>query len=240
MINVYLIGYGSWGKKVFKALKKIKKINKIFIKKNRKDHKNVNLKNINWVFITTGINQHYVLVKGFLNKNINVFCEKPLTPNLRQDKKLFNLAKQNKCKLYVSDIENYKKIKLVLRKNNYISRCKLSNNKKNILERLAYHDFTYLCEKFKISKFNKAIITSIKKGEISFKLRMNSKYFYFSYSLNSKKNIHSFNQTNLKVKKNILKIMIENVLFGKVNYLKNEKNALFANSVINNLKQISS
>tara|TARA_B100001057_G_C22849715_1_gene950488 strand:+ start:2284 stop:3006 length:723 start_codon:yes stop_codon:yes gene_type:complete len=239
MINVYLIGYGAWGKKVFKALKKIKKINKIFIKKNRKDNKKINLKNIDWVFVATNINQHYNIAKQYLNKKINVFCEKPLTQNLIRDKKLFSLAKQKNCKLYVSDIENYKKFKLVLKKNNYISRYKLSNNKNNILERLAYHDFTYICEKFKIFKIHKVIITSLKKGEISFKLKMKNKYFYFSYSLNSKKNIHSFNKKNLRVKKNILKIMIEDVISEKVDYSKNKKNALFANSAINLIKQSS-
>ena len=66
MVNVYLIGYGNWGKKVFNNLKKIKNISKIQIKKNRLENKKIDLKEIDWVFITTNTSQHYQLVQKFL------------------------------------------------------------------------------------------------------------------------------------------------------------------------------
>ena len=142
MTNVCLIGLGSWGKKILRSLKKIKRIKNIQIIKNRKDKKKVNLNNLKWVFITTPTNSHYQLVKKYLEKKINVFCEKPLTNDIKKDTELFKLAKKNKCKLYVSDIENFKKIKIKLKTKNKIIRSKFSNNKKGILDRLAYHDFT--------------------------------------------------------------------------------------------------
>ena len=115
MINVCLIGYGTWGKKVFNSLRKIKKINKIYLIKNRREKVNFKLDNIDWIFVTTSISNHYRVVQKFLKKKINVFCEKPLTKNYNDDIKLYRVAKKNNCKLYVSDIENFKikKIKLI-------------------------------------------------------------------------------------------------------------------------------
>ena len=111
-MNVCLIGLGEWGKKLLASLKSIKKIEKIVIIKSRRDKINFIDKNIQWAFISVNTSNHYGTVKKMLNKKINVFCEKPLTNNLKDDKNLFRLAKQNKCKLYVSDVENYKNNKI--------------------------------------------------------------------------------------------------------------------------------
>ena len=134
----------TWGKKVFNSLKKIKKINKIYLIKNRREKANFKLDNIDWIFVTTNISNHYKVVQKFLKKKINVFCEKPLTKNYNNDIMLYKIAKKNNCKLYVSDIENFKIKKIKLIKKNLILRSKFSYDKKNIIERLAYHDFTYL------------------------------------------------------------------------------------------------
>ena len=144
MINVCVIGLGNWGKKVLNSIKKIKNIKSIQIVKNRRDKTKVNLNNLNWVFVTTSTNNHYSTVKKYLKKKVNVFCEKPLTNSIIKDKELFRLASKNKCKLYVSDVENFKNIKIKLKNKNVVLRSKFSNDKKNIIERLAYHDFTYL------------------------------------------------------------------------------------------------
>lgn len=239
MINLYLIGYGKWGKKIHTALKKCKFRLKIQIKKNRLDKKNINFDCIDWVFIATNTNQHYRLVKKFLNKKINVFCEKPLTKSLSKNKELFKLAKKNKCKLYVSDVENYKNIKLNLRQTNYIIRTKPSENKKDILNRLAYHDFTYIYNKIKNKKIQKTKILSKKKGEFTFMVKLDDKFFYFDYNLNLKKKLHTFNKKNLRTKKNPLKDMITKVINFKVNYEHNKNISIFTNSLINTIKKKS-
>ncbi len=237
MTNVYLIGYGNWGKKVFKSLKKISKISKIHIKKSRLENKQIDLKSIDWVFITTNTSQHYKLVEKYLKKKINVFCEKPLTTNLFKSKKLFKLAKKNNCKLYVSDIENFKNIKLKFKKSNYIYRSKFSYNKTDILNRLAYHDFTYIYKKLKSTKIQKLYIQSRKRGFLSFNLSIDSKEFFFTYNLNSRKKIHTFNDTNLRIKKNILHKMISSFMFKKINFKKNSEIALFSNKIIESIKE---
>ena len=233
MTNVCLIGLGSWGKKVLRSLKKIKRIKNIQIIKNRKDKKKINLNNLKWVFITTPTNSHYQLVKKYLEKKINVFCEKPLTNNIKKDTELFKLAKKNKCKLYVSDIENFKKIKIKLKTKNKIIRSKFSNNKKGILDRLAYHDFTYLYKFSNNKKISSFKIIRQKTGELNILTNINNKEIQLLYSLNSKNKVHTFNEINLIKKKNYLRIMIEKVISNKVNFDINKKLSLFANSAIN-------
>ena len=233
MTNVCLIGLGNWGKKVLRSLKKIKKIKNIQIIKNRKDKKKINLNNLKWVFITTPTNSHYQLVKKYLEKKINVFCEKPLTNDIKKDTELFKLAKKNKCKLYVSDIENFKKIKIKLKTKNKIIRSKFSNNKKGILDRLAYHDFTYLYKFSNNKKISSFKIIRQKTGELNILTNINNKEIQLLYSLNSKNKVHTFNEINLIKKKNYLRIMIEKVISNKVNFDINKKLSLFANSAIN-------
>lgn len=233
MTNVCLIGLGNWGKKVLRSLKKIKRIKNIQIIKNRKDKKKINLNNLKWVFITTPTNSHYQLVKKYLEKKINVFCEKPLTNDIKKDTELFKLAKKNKCKLYVSDIENFKKIKIKLKTKNKIIRSKFSNNKKGILDRLAYHDFTYLYKFSNNKKISSFKIIRQKTGELNILTNINNKEIQLLYSLNSKNKVHTFNEINLIKKKNYLRIMIEKVISNKVNFDINKKLSLFANSAIN-------
>ena len=233
MINVCIIGLGNWGKKVLRSLKKIKRIKNIQIIKNRKDKKKINLNNLKWVFITTPTNSHYQLVKKYLEKKINVFCEKPLTNDIKKDNELFKLAKKNKCKLYVSDIENFKKIKIKLKTKNKIIRSKFSNNKKGILDRLAYHDFTYLYKFSNNKKISSFKIIRQKTGELNILTNINNKEIQLLYSLNSKNKVHTFNEINLIKKKNYLRIMIEKVISNKVNFDINKKLSLFANSAIN-------
>ncbi len=233
MINVCLIGLGSWGKKVLNSIKKVKQIKNIQIIKNRKDKKKILLNDVNWIFVTTPTNNHYSIVKKYLKKKINVFCEKPLTNNPKKDRELFKIANKNKCKLYVSDVENFKNIKIKLKNKNLVFRSKFSNNKKKILERLAYHDFTYLYKCLKNKKISNVKIIKMKSGELNIFTIIDKRHFQFSYNLNSKNKIHTFNGINLIKKKDYLKIMIEKVIKNKVNFILNKKISLFANSAIN-------
>ncbi len=236
MKEVYLIGLGKWGKKVYSSLKKINFIKKIYIKKSRFEKDNIDYSNLDWVIITTNIDQHYNLVKKYLKKKINVFCEKPLTNSPKKNKELFFLSKKMKTKLYVSDIENYKLNKLKILKENYILRSKFSSNKKNILTRMAYHDFTYIYDKIKNKKLEKIKILEKKIGQLSFILNINNKKFTYKYNLNKKKSEHSFNKKNLKTKKNVLKQMLSDVLLEKVDFKKNIRISTFASVLISKIK----
>ena len=94
-------------KKLYKNLLKIGKVQGVVTSKN--DVKNFNLSNIDWAIVSSPNKFHFKYVKYFLEKKINVFCEKPLTESIILTKKLIKLAKINKTKLYISDIEIFKK-----------------------------------------------------------------------------------------------------------------------------------
>ena len=200
-MNVCLIGLGNWGKRLLSSLKGLKKIKNITVIKNRKDRTKINYKIIEWAFISVNTTKHYNVVKKLLNNKVNVFCEKPLTNNLKQDIELFKIAKINRCKLYVSDIENFKNKKLTIKKENFIIRQKFSKDKSDIANRLAYHDFTYLFKYLRNKKEKKFRIIKKKLGEIKFSLEFDNKKFSFDYSLNSKSKKHTFNNIDLTTKK---------------------------------------
>ena len=131
----------------------------------------------------------------------------------------------------MSDLENYKGIKIYPKKENFIIRKKYSNIKTDIINRLVYHDFTYL---FKFLKNTKKIIIKIirrKKGSLSFSLKFDNKKFQFIYSLNSKIKKHTFNDISLISKKNNLKKMINKIIMNKVNFNENRKISLFSNKL---------
>lgn len=110
-MNLLLIGFGYWGKKIFHTLNQFKdfnvliydkKINKIslddfLIKNSQFDH----------VFIATPEETHYQLVKKFLLLKKNIFVEKPLCLKKNQANKLVDLALKNQVILFVDYIFLY-------------------------------------------------------------------------------------------------------------------------------------
>ena len=93
-MNFVLVGKGSWGSKLYLNLKKIGNVIKIIRSKN--NYRDIDLKNIDWIIIASPNNLHYQHVKFFLEKKINVFCEKPLTTNYDLTKKLIKVSKKIK------------------------------------------------------------------------------------------------------------------------------------------------
>tara|TARA_Y100000816_G_scaffold278349_1_gene249440 strand:- start:1476 stop:2384 length:909 start_codon:yes stop_codon:yes gene_type:complete len=109
--NIAIIGFGYWGKKIFKYLKKKRGINIKFIYTRKK----INLKNntqslnkikkdksIDKVFLITPINTHYKLANYFNNKTL--FIEKPLTLEYKNSLKI--LKRKN---IFVDYLYRYSK-----------------------------------------------------------------------------------------------------------------------------------
>ena len=112
MHNFGLVGYGKWGKVLSESLNLVGKL--IFISNTKKTYKNQ--KKIDYCFIATPDNTHFRIVKYFFKKNIPIFCEKPLSRNFLESKKLIKLSKKNKTQLFINHIELFKKKKLKLKK----------------------------------------------------------------------------------------------------------------------------
>jgi len=231
-----IVGYGRWAKKIIPTLQKYFNIG--FICNSKIDYKLINLTNIDWIFILSNNETHYEILKYFFKKKIKIFCEKPLDSNLKKTRHLYKVAKKNRCKLYVDDVEFYKNKKINLKKINKIYRFKKARKSDvSLLHRLAYHDF-YLLEKF----INLKKISNIKLIENNFKLKISfkesDKIYYFSYKINSDKNIHSINDINLlKFKKKPLSEMFASMNKEKLDFIGNKKRTLFSSELISILKK---
>ena len=231
--TVGVIGRGRWGKKVIKALVKYSSIKYVA-------GKNTNYKkcstDIDWIFILTPNNTHYKICKFFLKKKINVFCEKPLTVNLRQATELYNLAKKNNVTLYVDDIEMFKNKKIVLSLNNSIQRKKRDKGRNySLIERLFYHDAYLIYEKIENRKIK---IRKQDHKDLKFQINFSNKIIDFFYSVNSRTRVHKINNINLlSFKGDPLKKMIVYVLYKLNDYSKNKNRSLFALKMCNLLKK---
>jgi hypothetical protein len=147
-MKTILIGNGYWGKIIKPKLEELTNLQTVIGSKENIDEILENYE-IDFAFICTPTNTHYDLVKKCINKNINVFCEKPFTGDFNNAKKLYNLAKEKKVKIYVDNIflerkefelikpKEYKKIKFKWFKKEEIL-------KENIFNTLLYHDLYIL------------------------------------------------------------------------------------------------
>ncbi len=238
--DVGLIGNGKWASKIKPNLIKVSNLR--FICDSKKNYlKEIKKNKVEWVFIATPNKTHYTIVKNCLNKKINVFCEKPLCLTSNKAKKLIQIAKEKKVKLYVSDIYDFysKKFdKLILIHSVYRSKF-IKGSDKEFFNRFMYHDISilyYFLKKNKVRyctyipnnkrKFFKIIIKFTNNNEIS-----------FFYNLNSNKKKHFINNKDITSNKNYLQKMIVNVLYNKIDIKKNNKKALFIIDYIAKIKK---
>lgn len=235
MTKTAIIGLGYWGKILYSKLKILD--SQCLVIEKDKDLKEYNLENIDWVFIATPNETHYELVKKFLNLHVNVFCEKPLTSSIKRAEYLYNIAQSKKLLLYVSDIENYKNHKIKIKKDNFILRKKISSNKKDILDRLAYHDFTYLYKFNYNKKIKKINVVESKIGSLSFQIVFQDEKYNFEYSLNANDKCHLFNNSDLTSSRDALLRMINSVLEKKVDFNLNRNIALFSSEIVQRVKK---
>lgn len=165
---------------------------------------------IDWVVIASSNDSHYSLVKDFINRGINVFCEKPLTPNFSESIELFNLSKRMGVKLYVDDVflynDEYRLKKDVIRSSSELTFewKKFGSFKDNIVNNLIYHDLYILVDLFGYNRIRDLqYLTN----------RINEKVLIFNYG--SKKVTLKYNRLSIgKSEKTI--VYDENVFdFGK-------------------------
>jgi hypothetical protein len=233
MINVGLIGFGYWGKILHSKL--IDLCNVCFISDSKTPFVD-KLHGVDWVVVATPDITHYEIVKTCLLSGKNVFCEKPLTLSHKKSDSLFNLAKDNQLKLYVSDVERYKNHKINLLKNNFVKREKVgAGDVSNLLFMLAYHDIYLLFDYIKNFKIKEVRVHSTKEN-LHFEVNYEEAQIDFLYMLQCEKKTHHINDCNLTNNKDALKEMLTCVLNNKVNFEYNRKAALFTNHFIDSIK----
>jgi predicted dehydrogenase len=137
-----LIGYGYWGKIINSKLK-----NNII---------NPPFDNVDWVFVATPPKTHYNIVKEYILKNKNVFCEKPLTLDYKSSKELIDLANEKKVHLYIDNLfilrDEIKKLKLKPLNNIEFTWLKKGPYNDTLVNDLLYHDLYLLIHLLGIGK----------------------------------------------------------------------------------------
>ena len=127
MVKVHIIGKGKWGSIIENAISDMVEF--------------VNPYEADWVIISTPNDLHYEQTLFWLSQGKNVFCEKPLTLTSESLNSLYELADDNKVKLYVDDVFDWRNDYELNGKADVFEWTKPNNNKTNFLERLAYHHF---------------------------------------------------------------------------------------------------
>ena len=108
-MKIGLIGLGYWGNIILNNLNSmgftdIVVSDKLIDKKSSQnyefvdDYKKLDCERI---FICTPTSSHFTLCKYFLEKKINIFCEKPLTTSILEAEKLYDLAFKQDIILFV-------------------------------------------------------------------------------------------------------------------------------------------
>jgi hypothetical protein len=229
-VNVGLIGKGKWGRILKLKLTDIANLKFVSGKKN--NYLNLITNNhLDWVFVATPNSTHFKIVKNCLNLGINVFCEKPISTNYLEAKKLFQIAKKNRVKLYISDVYSFhnKKIKKIFSFNKVFRSKNIKGKDNEFLYRFMYHDISIMFDFFRNYKIKSVEIDQSKKKkffQINLKFK-NDKIFLFKYHLKSKTKDHYINNHNFITKNDILKKMLKSLLYEKINIKKNNKKALF-------------
>ena len=110
-MNIGIIGLGYWGKITLKTLVQLGYQNITVCETSPVDwsflgskYKVIdNYKNLDCdkVFVLTPANTHFEICNYFLNKGIDVFCEKPLTLSTHTCRELYEVAEKNCCQLFV-------------------------------------------------------------------------------------------------------------------------------------------
>ncbi len=105
-MKVGIIGIGYWGKIILNTLSKhnfdisicdIQLDNKFNKYKTFNDYKKLDCDN---VFISVPATKHFEICKYFIEKKVNIFCEKPLCTDSKEVEILYDLARQNGVKLF--------------------------------------------------------------------------------------------------------------------------------------------
>ena len=111
-MKIGIVGQGDWGKIILKNLesmnyKEISLCDITSLNRNNSFNQNYemfsNYKDLkcDYIFITSPTSTHFEICKYFLERKINVFCEKPLTTSTTEAEELYEIALQNDTILFV-------------------------------------------------------------------------------------------------------------------------------------------
>lgn len=238
-INLGMVGFGSWGKRVFNRIKKNQNIKILFIETKKNNYSNMYHK-VDWVYIATSTSDHFEQVKKFLLLKLNVLCEKPLSFKKQELVYLYDLAKKNKKKLFINHIEFFKikEKKFLYKKNNVIENYyPFYLDYAESFSRMLYHDFYLLHNCLKDQLFNLRLI--VRKDNYELELKHKSSVQKIKSSLfEKKKRIHKINNENLVTNKDYINEYFYSIFTNRQSYLINKKQVFFISKIYDNFINI--
>ena len=242
MVRVGLIGYGTWGKILYKKLEKFCDIK---FTCRSKDTYLDKLDDVDWVVVSTPNDTHFEIVTHCLMMGKNVFCEKPLTLTYEESVALYLTAEIQNVKLYVDDVQNWREVQWDLMEENLIERKKKDNfnhsyyTNRDLLYRLAYHDIYYLYPHIKNSKIEDVIPIDF-GNRLQFKVKFNDITIEFGYDTNyDYERMHHINGVSLMGDgtDDPLHDMLEKVLNEDVDFEYNKEITLYTQGFIDFLNK---
>ena len=108
-MKIGVVGLGYWGKILLKNLELLHKSNisvcdstlseseHLLSYEIINDYKKIDC---DYIFIATPTGSHFEICKYFLEKNTNIFCEKPLTTSISEAEQLYGIAEKNDLILF--------------------------------------------------------------------------------------------------------------------------------------------
>ena len=227
-IKIGQIGKGQFGSKILSKLKTLDVEVKWIAGSNDKWW----LKDkVDWVIIASPNEFHYEQAKHFLNRGVNVFCEKPAAFYSKAVEDLYDIADNNDCKFYVDDVLMYEGIKDI---NSFVYK-KWGRAFSNIIDRIAYHHFYLIADDVDYNTEYDLEIIKNKPLVKKFKLKYGSKEYLFDYNFDwFKKKEHSIITS---AETDALETMLSVALSGNADFNANKKRAIFASKISEMIKE---
>lgn len=223
-LNVAFVGRG-FGKRIHDSIKNIVNV-KYFSGRERNYSYDVD-----WAIVATDNKSHFEISKDFLKNGVNVFCEKPLTLNLKDSEELYNVAEIFGKKLYVDDIFRYHPNVLFRKKDIANSNSikffwrKFGTFKDTIVRNLAYHDLYLIMDILDLKSLPTPQIQHSSQDRLKFRFKCSGKDILFEYDRYYSDGVSryiEFDGERIDIQDPPIRDMIMSVLTGEVDFNHNK------------------
>jgi hypothetical protein len=220
-IRVGQIGKGSFGKKILSKLEKIPNVSVEWVYGST-DKWWESGDDLDWVIIASPNEFHYEQAKHYLEKGINVFCEKPGTLSTHSLLELISLSELKDVCFYIDDVLTYEDILPI---NDFIYK-KWGGLSANIIDRMAYHHFYLVYDMIgELTSTNIDVIINDISHKV-FEIDFNDLKFRFEYDFGwHKEKVHNITS---RFSGDALETMLTKVLHKDADFELNHRRSLFA------------
>jgi len=230
-IKIGQIGKGGFGNKILSKLKKIPHVSVEWVYGSQDKWWKSDV-DLDWVIIASPNEFHYEQAKHYLQKGVNVFCEKPGTLSTHSLLELKSLSELKDVCFYIDDVLTYEDILPI---NDFIYK-KWGGLSANIIDRMAYHHFYLTHDMIGESDgipSNINVITNDLRHKI-FEVEFDDLKFRYEYDFGwFEKKIHNITP---RFSGDALENMLIKVLHKDVDFESNHRRSIFATRLSSHVK----